>query len=248
MKKLLWRCDDFGSATGANEGILRLARLGLPINVSVLICGPAARVGLEELASLGSHVCLGIHAAINSEWVEVKWGPVGRATRSTPLVDANGHFHPDYDVILKQPAEMLATEVEAQIETAKTWDIPFAYMDEHMCFAWVEGVAPHLKRLAAKHGLIFNRDIPGLPEVKDAKGGIVERMAQQVEAVKDSDPHLAVFHPAVDDASTKKFYLKGGSTSDISRERQEELDAFSSAAWRKLATGGDVKLMTYRDL
>jgi predicted glycoside hydrolase/deacetylase ChbG (UPF0249 family) len=248
MKKLLWRCDDFGSATGANEAFLRVAKLGLPVNFSVLICGPEARNGLDELAKFSPRVCFGIHAAINSEWSELKWGPVDDATRATKLVDAQGHFHPDYEIPQKVAPELIAAEVEAQVKTALEWGVPFSYLDEHMGFAWIPGVAPLLAKIAAAHGLIYERELPGLPEVKDAGADLVERTAQQFDAVNDDKPRLAVFHPAVDDASTKRFFFGQDNSGAVSRDRQMELDALTSEPWRRLVSAGDVQLVTYRDL
>ena len=248
MKKLLWRCDDFGSATGANEAFLRVARLGLPVNFSILTCAPEARNGLEELAKFAPKVCFGIHAAINSEWSELKWGPVKETTRATKLVDAQGHFHPNYDLPQTVAPELIAAEVEAQVERALSWGVPFSYLDEHMGFAWIPGVAPLLAEIAATHGLVYARDLPGLPEVKDAGADTVQRISQQLDAVSDDKPRLAVFHPAVDDASTRRFFFGQDNSGAISRERQAELDALTSDSWRWLVTEGDVQLVTYRDL
>ena len=243
MKKLLWRCDDFGSATGANEGIIRVARLGLPVNVSVLICGPTAQAGVEELAQLGPHVCFGVHAAVNCEWEKVKWGPVCRHE----LADPKGHFYPDCEIISKLPPEIIAAEIEGQIKRAQEWNVPFAYLDEHMGFGWIPGVAPLLTALAEKHGLIFRRHLPGLPAVEDASPDLVQGIAQQLDAVVDENPRIAVFHPALDDESTRKFVMKGGRPGEVSSERQREVDALTSPAWQKLVSRGDVELITYRD-
>jgi predicted glycoside hydrolase/deacetylase ChbG (UPF0249 family) len=248
MKKLLWRCDDFGSATGANEAFLRIARLGLPVNCSILTCAPEARTRLDELAKFSPTICLGIHAAVNSEWSTLKWGPVREASRKTKLVDANGHFHPDYEILAKQPPELIAAEVEAQVERALGWGIPFSYLDEHMGFAWIPGVAPLLAKIAAAHGLIYEREVPGLPAVKASNSNLVEHIAQQLDAVSDEKPRLAIFHPAVDDASTRKFYAGQEPSDATSRERQKELDTLTSADWRSLVSEGGVQLITYRDL
>jgi predicted glycoside hydrolase/deacetylase ChbG (UPF0249 family) len=248
MKKLLWRCDDFGSATGANEAFLRVARTGLTVNCSILTCAPDARNGLDELAKFSPQICLGIHAAVNSEWSTLKWGPVSEAARASKMVDANGHFHPDYEILSKQPPELIAAEVEAQVKRALGWGIPFSYLDEHMGFGWIPGVAPLLAQIAEAHGLIFQPALPGLPEVKPPSPNLVEQVAQQLDAVKDEMPRLVVFHPAVDDASTRKFYFGPDDSGAVSRDRQLELDALTSEPWRRLVSGGEVQLITYRDL
>ena len=77
MKRLLVRCDDFGSAPGANKAILQLAESGLTLNVSVMVCGPEGNKDLKALAQFAPRVALGIHAAVNAEWDTIKWGPVG---------------------------------------------------------------------------------------------------------------------------------------------------------------------------
>ncbi len=248
MKKLLWRCDDFGSAAGANAAILALAEQGLSINVSVLVCGPAAQRGLDELAGLGYHVCLGIHAAIHAEWDGVKWGPVCQAIRASPLVNPQGYFHAGYSEAHPIPVEIIAAEIAAQIEKAQSWGVAFSYLDEHMGFGWLPGVAESLAKLAAVHGLVYRRELPGLPGTNEPVVDLVERTARQLHGVTDDAPHLAVFHPARDDASTRQYYNAQIRPGIVGRERQKEFEALASPRWRQLMNQDGIQLMTYREL
>jgi hypothetical protein len=73
---LVSRADDLGSSHTANVAIAGAAVTGDYIkNVSCMAVGPWIDEGAELLQDR-QNVCLGLHAALNSEWDPLKWGPV----------------------------------------------------------------------------------------------------------------------------------------------------------------------------
>ena len=247
MKKLILRCDDFGSSSGANEAIMELARAGFAMNVSVMVCAPEARLGLEELATFGPRVCLGIHATITSEWSGVKWGPVRESTRGTNLVDADGYFHPSLHQACQVAPSVIKDEVEAQIEEALSWDIPFSYLDEHMGFNWLHDLQSHHAELAARFSLAYYPDLPNLPRTEAESSDILLGWNRRLAAASPGE-YLLVTHPALDNDSTQRFWNETHPPRAISRARSREFAALSSAAWPEKLREGNTTLITYREL
>jgi len=248
MKKLILRCDDYGCATGANEAYLRLADTGIKFNASILICGPTSKENLDILARHAPHIGLGIHTAINAEWDKVKWGPVGdlKQAKECGLADANGHFHLDTEKLRAIPAEVILDEIRAQIERALSWSVPFSYVDEHMGYTWMHNLREPLAALAKEHGLIYRPELPG-PKSGKTDEGLIANWRLGLKTM-DNQPHLMVTHPVIDDDSTRALYMAPDGPGSISRDRQAEFDALSSAEWRETLAQEEIELITYRDL
>ena len=248
MKRLLVRCDDFGSAPGANKAILQLAESGLTLNVSVMVCGPEGNKDLKALAQFAPRVALGIHAAVNAEWDTIKWGPVGDKARARAggLVDAQGHFLPHPKQLSAIAPEVTLDEVRAQIRLGLDWGIPFSYLDEHMFFGWAQNLREPLAALAKEFGLIYR---PALASVRREKtdAGLVASWRGGLKSI-DSQPQVLITHPALDDASTRLFLDSQNPPGIASRERQAEFEALGSSLWRETLHDENVKPITYPEL
>ncbi len=228
---------------------MRLAKSGLKFNASIMICGPATgKKELEALVQAGPQITLGIHAAVNSEWDTLKWGPVGdmKRAKESGFVDAQGHFHANPNSMKSVPAEVVLAEVRAQIQRALDWGLPFVYLDEHMGFSWVHNLSEQLGALAKEFGMIYRPKVAGLKAGKT--GDLVADWKVGLQAIQDDQPHLMVLHPVVDDESTRAYYHGSAKPGEISRSRQDELDALLSAQWRETLAQENVELITYRDL
>jgi predicted glycoside hydrolase/deacetylase ChbG (UPF0249 family) len=247
VKKLLLRCDDFGCARGANDAILLLAKRGLPLNVSVLVCGPVARPRLEELTRFYPNVCLGIHAAVTSEWDDVKWGPVGLEGRATDMVDAKGHFHPRTNQVSSLPAALIVGEVRAQIIEAMSWGIPFEYLDEHMSFNWIHDLEARHTALASDFNLIYKPRLPVIPMTVQNPDSPISQWRPQLDSAT-TEPQLLVTHPVLADESTLKLGNRDNPPGTVARYRNREFTALSGPAWIESLREQQVQLITYRDL
>ena len=149
---ILFRADDAGGARAANLAIAEAVTRGPVRNVSVMACGPelahAASV-FGPLAAAG-RIALGLHATINAEWAEVKWGPVAPADEVGSLLRGDGAFMSSPLVLHERGfvvAEVLH-EVAAQLGCLRAVGLAPVYLDTHMGFDWLPGVREGLAALA----------------------------------------------------------------------------------------------------
>ena len=133
MKYLLTRADDFGSVHSANVAIFQAAQGNYLRNISCMAVGPAIRTGAPLLRQL-SHLCLGMHATLNSEWNKLKWIPCAPAEKIKSLLTASGTFpaHPSW--FLSHPPDLneILLEFNHQLDYLTRLHIPIQYVDMHM--------------------------------------------------------------------------------------------------------------------
>ena len=88
--RLIVQGDDMGFSHHANLGCITAYQEGILTAVEVMVpCDyfPEAVEMLKENPGLD----VGIHLTLNSEWENIKWGPL---TKAPSLVDKNGYFFP----------------------------------------------------------------------------------------------------------------------------------------------------------
>jgi predicted glycoside hydrolase/deacetylase ChbG (UPF0249 family) len=88
--RLIVRGDDMGFSHYANVGCIKAYQEGILTAVEVMVpCDyfPEA----VELLKQNPGLDIGIHLTLNSEWENIKWGPI---TKAPSLVDENGYFFP----------------------------------------------------------------------------------------------------------------------------------------------------------
>jgi len=88
--RLIVRGDDMGFSHYANAGCIKAYRDGILTAVEVMA---PCDYFLEAVKMLNDNPGLdvGIHLTLNSEWENIKWGPI---TDAPSLVDENGYFLP----------------------------------------------------------------------------------------------------------------------------------------------------------
>ena len=76
---------------------------------------------------------MGVHATLNAEWTNYRWGPVSTRDQASGLMDADGFFHQWHPAVYENAKpESVAVEVNAQIETALAAGIDATHVDSHM--------------------------------------------------------------------------------------------------------------------
>ena len=76
---------------------------------------------------------MGVHATLNAEWTNYRWGPVSDVGAGSGLRDEAGYFHDDPDNTSKLASmEDVDKEVNAQIEMALKAGIDVTHVDSHM--------------------------------------------------------------------------------------------------------------------
>jgi chitin disaccharide deacetylase len=76
---------------------------------------------------------MGVHATLNAEWENYRWGPVSTVDPATGLMDSGGYFNQWHPAVYENAKpEAVAAEVNAQIEKALAAGIDVTHVDSHM--------------------------------------------------------------------------------------------------------------------
>jgi predicted glycoside hydrolase/deacetylase ChbG (UPF0249 family) len=234
--RLITRADDFGASPGTNEAILDCLSAGFIRNVGVMAPSPFLSHRLDELIARQSEFCLGLHATLNSEWSSLRWGPVLPVEEVSSLVEADGTFHRSTHTLNQRglAAEMIR-EVEAQLKRLQSLGLTPRYLDTHMVFSWIEGIAQELSELCRREGLIFADDpsFCRLPLQANENLG-PDQIRSAIRNLGASHPGgqpLWIFHPARYDACSELFFCDASKPSTaISKERHCEYLTLSNAS------------------
>ena len=220
-KTLILRLDDAGSCPSANEAIARALGFGLARSVGIMAPAPAFREAAAMLREFPG-AAVGLHATLNAEWTEVRWGPVAGAKAVPSLVEPDGTLTRTPMVLHERGFSLneVRLELEFQLEACRSAGLALSYLDEHMGFGWLSGVEGILKELAAQYGLVFRPRYVHL-ELDGAAGPLRERLLRALEKAP-AGTYLVVLHPAFDSPETRRFWHPGLEQGRIAAERDEE--------------------------
>jgi len=251
--ELAVRFDDMGMCHAVNSAVRQVIASGIPLSTSVMVACPWY---LEAVEILKDHpeVGVGIHLTLNSEWGHYKWGPVLGASAVPSLVDNNGHFHAsetEFRAADIQPEEV-RNELRAQIERALRAGLRIDYLDAHMLMAYA---TPDLRSivedLAREYGfgiaLYFEEHSASLWDVAPER-----KLSTLLRFIDQLHPglNLLVIHPGLDTPEMAALVDMNYAADPfrVSRHRQAEIDAITSAAFRTAIADRDIRLVTYRDI
>jgi len=250
--KLLTRADDFGASPGTNEAIIACLRAGFIRNAGIMAPTVHLNHQFDALKELADEACLGLHATLNSEWEDVRWGPVSGPAKVPNLVQADGTFlqNPVMTHELGSLDEIM-TEIAAQLEKVRKMGVSPVYLDAHMGFYWIPGLIERLRVLCEKEGLILDHDrgFEGLGlkfmEEKVTPATLLDR-AREEQATRS----ICVFHPARRDSVTERFFVKGKPPSDsVCREREAEFKLLTDPEWvRPFQNSEEIQLCRYDEI
>ena len=251
---LLIRIDDLGMSHSVNMAAKEFFKTGLPVSASVMFACPWYQEAVEILQQYPD-VAVGIHLTLNSEWKYYKWGPVAGKIAVPTLVDREGHFFPTRADFFDNSPDLGEVEVElrAQIERALASGLRIDYLDFHMGTATsTPEIREVTERLANEFGLAMSGDY-----IQSYDSGIY---AVPIEEKQDSllslishlppgEKRLLVSHVAFDTPEMSVLVdLNQHGLADMSKHREAELKALTSAAFRETLRQYNVRLITYRDL
>ncbi len=226
---LIARAADAGSCHTANLAIMECVEAGLTLNVGVMACAPFFDEAAAMLAGR-KDVCVGLHATINAEWDDVKWGPVRPVERVPSLVDAAGHFHRTPNITRERGdrADEVIAEIEAQLARARAAGLRIAYLDEHMGFGWLPGVRERLDALMQREGLLeggrgYNHLPPSPWRYEDRADDLIARL----EAAGPGT-YLIVAHPGHDTDEVRRLGHAGLASGQVAREREGDTQMLTS--------------------
>ncbi|QHT63270.1 ChbG/HpnK family deacetylase [Paenibacillus lycopersici] len=210
--RLITRADDAGSATTADRAILETIERGLVRNVSLMAVGPSIAHAAELLAGK-REVCFGIHATLNAEWSDVRWGPLSAAGASSSLVEPGGMFAPTPQAFLqRQPAvDAVMTELQAQLDRLRGLGFAIGYADTHMVFEWaMPYIEEPFDRWCEREGIrnykLYSQPLPQAAGADD-KARQADPVAAFIARLENAQPgqYLVVGHPGYDDAEMHRM-------------------------------------------
>lgn len=251
---LLIRSDDAGMSHSVNMALRELIESGLPVSISVMFPTPWHQETVE-LLKRHPDVSVGIHLTLNSEWKHYRWGPVLGRTAVPTLVDAEGYFFPSAEALYRNRPNLAEVERElrAQIERAMRSGLKIDYVDYHMGTV-VQN--PDFREIAERLAREFGLGMSGYFGERDDTPQYAAPPAQKLDSLvamlgRISAPfNLVVTHVGIDDAELGALVdmNTGFPLADMSKHRQGELRALTSARFREAVATRRVRLITYRQL
>lgn len=243
MKRVVFRGDDAASTEGANLAIAQAVEDGVLRNVSVMATGAA----LEHAASVFKDlegIAIGLHVTLNSEWEEVKWGPVLPASQVPSLVEPDGSFTTAPNVLAKRGFDLdeAMAEVEAQLARLRAVGLRVDYLDEHMGVGGVPGLRDRLAELCVREGLVDHARVPYLPDVETGDAG---SLIGSILRGPDG-PFAVVTHPLPNvDPVARRFTAGGRNPGEILRERANDRRALTDPRLVDFVKQGKLASITY---
>ncbi len=251
---LIIRSDDAGMSHSVNMALEKLIATGLPVSVSVMFPTPWYQETVEILKRHPA-VSVGIHLTLNSEWKNYRWGPVlGRVAVPT-LVDADGYFFPSAAALYQNKPDVKEAEKElrAQIDRALKSGLKIDYVDYHMGTVVQNPELRNLtERLAKEYGLGMSGyfgETSHDPQYAAAPPKKIDSLLVMIDRLKPQF-NLVVTHVGIDDSELGALLDMNTSNPlpDMSKNRQGELNALTSAQFRDAVKARKIQLLTYRQL
>jgi len=233
--RLVARADDLGSVMSANRAIVEVLEAGLARNASLM--APALFAGhAADFLAHRREFCIGLHATINSEWDNLRWGPALPPADVPSLVDSRGYLCQTAREQKERgidPKDVMR-EVAAQLTVARRMGFDIRYADTHMGWTWLaEGLGELFDRWCRKEGLVNgDRACPPLP--RDPKGPLSADGIRHGLEVAAPGTYLVVGHPGNDDAEMRALGHEGYPGERVAAERDGDRRALSDGeliAW-----------------
>jgi len=251
---LIIRTDDIGMSHSVNMAMQKLVSTGMPVSVSVMFACPWYQEAVEILKQ-HPNASVGIHLVLNSEWKNYRWGPVTGAAAVPSLVDENGFFFPAAEALRQHNPNVAEVEKElrAQIERALRSGVKIDYVDYHMGTAvmWPDFQAV-TERLAQEYGLGMSHyfgETEDSPQYAAAPARKMDSLKVMIDRLQPG-LNMVITHVGLDDAELGALLDMNTSEPlpDMSKNRQGELTALTSARFAAALKARNVVLLSYRDV
>ncbi len=251
---LIIRSDDAGMSHSVNMALERLIESGLPVSVSVMFPTPWYQETVEILKR-HPEVSAGIHLTLNSEWKDYRWGPVaGRGTVPT-LVDSNGYFFSSSADLQANGATLrdIETELRAQIDRALKSGLRIDYVDYHMgTLTRYPEYRELTERLAREFGFGMSGYFGETGHDSQYAAHPRNKTDSLVAMIDRLTPgfNMVITHVGIDGPELGALVdmNASGPLAEMSKHRQGELDALTSARFKAALEARNIRLITYRQL
>jgi len=227
--RFLGRCDDAGSCHTANVAIVECLDAGVARNAGVMACCPFFDEAARMLSGRDD-IDVGLHATVTAEWDAVKWGPVLPPEQVSSLLDARGYFLPTVQALEKNNAraDHVLVEIEAQIARARAAGLNVVYIDEHMGFGRLPGVAERMEALREREGLLLGYGQDRLPAIEGEFPTVADAFIAQLDAASPG-VYLFVAHPGHDTPEMHRMSHAGHQPRQVARERELDTQRFTDS-------------------
>jgi predicted glycoside hydrolase/deacetylase ChbG (UPF0249 family) len=131
-KVVIFHVDDAGMSYSSNRGAVRSMEEGVATSTSIMMPCPWA-ASFVKYALQKPSVDAGLHLTLTSEWKDYRWPPLNGISHSPGLVDEEGcMWHEVAQVVKNANADIVETEIKAQVERALKMGLKPTHLDSHM--------------------------------------------------------------------------------------------------------------------
>lgn len=260
MRDLITRTDDFGSAVSANRAILRAVKNGTYVkNVSCMAAAPCIEEGAAELESLRREkgFCIGLHAALNSEWDAVHFKCVSDPAKVSSLVNEDGIF-PMHPMMFEQKmpdAGEAIKEIAAQLDRLAALGLSVEYVDTHMLpDAVVPGLKEALSEFAEKKGLVDQRYFYTFPKEHQPLLTGETSLEEDAKAyrswfrcLEDGRQYIHILHPAEYSEETRRFCNRVLTGDSVAKSRDAERRILESRELERACEELEIRCIRYTE-
>ena len=124
--------DDIGMCQASVQAFKDLWSVGSITSGAVMVPCPWFPAA-AQMCRENPEMDMGVHATLNAEWENYRWGPVSTRDQASGLMDADGYFHQWHEAVYQNARpEAVAVEVNAQVEKALAAGIDVTHVDSHM--------------------------------------------------------------------------------------------------------------------
>jgi chitin disaccharide deacetylase len=256
--RLIVRGDDMGFSHEVNVACIKAYQQGILTSVEVMVPCDYFLEAVEMLKE-NPGLDVGIHLTLNSEWENIKWGPI---TNAPSLVDENGYFFPmTWPDEAYSPDKALGTadwkieeiekELRAQIETALQHLPMCSHATAHMGF---NSISPQINNLAFRLVREYNVDanIRMLPlkqvSLFDETFTVEDMVTNAIEVLENLGPGTWEFyeHPGLLVKGKEAHWHIGAE--DDARYRDAVTKALTDDRLKQVIKTRKIKLIGYNDL
>jgi len=262
---LMIHADDLGMSQAVNQASLEALENGWVTSASLMVPCPwfpeVARWAREH-----PDADLGLHLTLNSEWNDLRWGPVSPVDEVASLLDEDGYLPKLTDAVAARarPAEA-ERELRAQIARARAAGIRPTHFDTHMrALLTTPELVDVYRRLGRDNGVpVMLARAGGLPEgavvpdpeiAVDGVLGVPAGLAPEQwsdayrELLRPLGPgvYVLIVHLATDDAEMRA--ATRGHVDFGSAWRQSDYDLVRDGGFRAFLRDEGFVLVGWRDL
>ena len=129
---VIMHTDDIGMCHASVQAFKDLWSVGTITSGAVMVPCPWFPA-VAEMCKENPEMDMGVHATLNAEWDNYRWGPVSGGEAGTGLMDEAGYFHQWHQAVYDNASpEDVEKEVNSQIERALKAGIDVTHVDSHM--------------------------------------------------------------------------------------------------------------------